>query len=243
MYEQNTKEDAAKTEKEGWLFVGLFVLIGLWSCARSLQINQQTRTTSRCKLQSEYGNSSSAWYMDGWGGFQKELYQGEIKRGGTHQPLYSTWVWGFMLRQDAGGQYLSDKEIPWKRRRQLGMAVAGYIPTASFLTKIGKMQSAGCQLCKIAREARGESTEGLADETHDHGTSTVQAAKEWQRQLRLPTTPSGGTYMIACMLHKSQVASSILSRLTKKVTWACCGDEKSFKESVTRKSWRRRHRI
>jgi len=29
MYEQNTKEDAAKTEKEGWLFVGLFVLIGL----------------------------------------------------------------------------------------------------------------------------------------------------------------------------------------------------------------------
>jgi len=45
------------------------------------------------------------------------------------------------------------------------MAVAGNTPTASFLTKIGKIQSAGCRLCRIAREARGESTEGLADET------------------------------------------------------------------------------
>ena len=35
-------------------------------------------------------------------------------------------------------------------------------------------------------------------------TSTVQAAKGRQRQLRLPTTPSGGTCMTACMLHKSQ---------------------------------------
>jgi len=49
-------------------------------------------------------------------------------------------------------------------------------------------------------------------------TSTVQASKEWQQQLRLPTTPSGGTCMTACTLHKSQKASSSLSRLTKKVT-------------------------
>jgi len=31
-----------------------------------------------------------------------------------------------------------------------------------------KMQSAGCRLCRIAREARGESTDGLAAETHGH---------------------------------------------------------------------------
>jgi len=49
-------------------------------------------------------------------------------------------------------------------------------------------------------------------------TSTVQAGKEWQQQLRLPTTPSGGICMTACTLHKSQRASSSLSRLTKKVT-------------------------
>jgi len=37
------------------------------------------------------------------------------------------------------------------------MAVAGITPTAGFLTKIGKMQSAGCRLCRIAREDRNES--------------------------------------------------------------------------------------
>jgi len=77
-----------------------------------------------------------------------------------------------MLRQDAGrfmlGKYLSDKKIPWQRRRRLGMAVAGNTPTARFLTKIGKMQSAGCRLCRIVREARGQSTDGLADEAHGH---------------------------------------------------------------------------
>jgi len=48
------------------------------------------------------------------------------------------------------------------------MAVAGNTLTASFLTKIRNMQSTGCRLCTIAREARGESTDGLADETHGH---------------------------------------------------------------------------
>ena len=48
------------------------------------------------------------------------------------------------------------------------MAVAENTPTASFLTKIGKMQSAGCRLCRIAREARGKSTDGLAAEAHGH---------------------------------------------------------------------------
>jgi len=66
------------------------------------------------------------------------------------------------------GKYPSDKKIPWQRRRRLGIAVAGNTPTASFLTKIGKMQSAGCRLCRIAREGRSESTDGLADETHGH---------------------------------------------------------------------------
>jgi len=40
------------------------------------------------------------------------------KRGGIHQPLYSTWVADFILRQDAGrfmmGEYLSDKKIHYE---------------------------------------------------------------------------------------------------------------------------------
>ena len=49
--------------------------------ARSLKTNQQTKTTSRCKLWPEYGNGSMAWYMDGWREFQKALYQGEGNPG------------------------------------------------------------------------------------------------------------------------------------------------------------------
>ena len=48
------------------------------------------------------------------------------------------------------------------------MAVAGNTPTASFLTKIGKMQSAGCRLCRRAQEVRGESTDNVAVETYSH---------------------------------------------------------------------------
>jgi len=159
--------------------------------------------------------------------FKKTCVKEKKKRGDIHQPFYVTWVADFMLRQDAGelmsGKCLSDKKVPWQRRRRLGMAVAGNTPTASILTKIGRMQSEGCRLCRIAREAR---VRALKVWWMKHKvTSTVQAAKKWQQQLRLPTTPSGGTCMTACTLHKSQRASSSLSRLTKKVI---CGDDKSF---------------
>jgi len=66
------------------------------------------------------------------------------------------------------GKYLCEKQIPLKRRRRLGMAVTRITPIGSFLTKIGKIQSAGCRLCGIAREARGNSTDILAAETHGH---------------------------------------------------------------------------
>jgi len=69
------------------------------------------------------------------------------------------------------GKDLSDKKNPLRRRKRLGMAVAGNTPIFCFITKIGKMQAAGCRLCRIAGEARGESTDGLAAETHGHNDS------------------------------------------------------------------------
>jgi len=54
-------------------------------------------------------------------GFKKTCIKEKKKRGGIHQPFYGTWVADSMLRQDAGrfmlGKYLSDKNIPWQRRR------------------------------------------------------------------------------------------------------------------------------
>ena len=51
------------------------------------------------------------------------------------------------------------------------MAVAGITPKASQLTRIDKMQSVGCRLCRIAQEARGESTDGLVVESYGHMNS------------------------------------------------------------------------
>jgi len=91
--------------------------------------------------------------------FKKSCIREEKKRGDIHQPFYGTWVAGFMLRQDAGrfmlGDYLSDKKIPWWRRRRLGMAVAALAntPTANFQTKIGKMHLAGGSA--VQNSARG----------------------------------------------------------------------------------------
>jgi len=68
------------------------------------------------------------------------------------------------------GKHLNDKKNPMEAKETIvvGGAVAGRTPTASFLTKIGKMQSTGWRLCRIAQEARGESTDGLAAETHGY---------------------------------------------------------------------------
>jgi len=105
-------------------------------------------------------------------GFKKTCIKEKKERGEIHQPFHGTCVADFMLRQDAGRfmleKYLSEQKIPWRQMRRLGMVVAEITTTASFLTKIRKMQSAGCRLCRKAREARGESTDGLADETYGH---------------------------------------------------------------------------
>ena len=71
-------------------------------------------------------------------------------------------------RKVYAGEVSEWQKIPWKRRRRFGMTVAWNMPTSIFLTKIGKMKSAVCRLCRIAQVARGESTDGLAAETQGH---------------------------------------------------------------------------
>ena len=55
---------------------------------------------------------------------------------------------GFMLKK-----CLSDKKKFMAAKETIGDGGGRNTPTASFLTKIGKMQSAVCRLCNIAREA------------------------------------------------------------------------------------------
>ena len=85
--------------------------------------------------------------------FQNTCIKEKDERGGRHQLFYGILVADCMLRQDARrfmlGKYLSNKEIPWNRRRLLGMAVAENTPKASQLTKTGKAFSASSSLLQI----------------------------------------------------------------------------------------------
>ena len=91
----------------------------------------------------------------------KKTCSKEKKKRGIHQPLYGTWVADFTLRQDAGrfmlGKYLSDKKIsdknPMAAKETIGDGRGRKYANSQFLTKISKMQSSGCLLCKIAQQA------------------------------------------------------------------------------------------
>jgi len=189
-------------------------VIGSWK-----QISKQRQQVNVIYDPSMVTTSQYGTWMDEEG-FKKTCIREKEKRGGIHQPFYGTWVADFMPRQDVGrfmlGKYLSDKKIPWRPRRQLGMTVAENTPTASFLTKISKMQSTGRWLCRIARGARGEKTDGLADETHGHINS---AGCEEMSTTVTSVHHSIWRHLYDSMtLHQSQKTSSILSRLTKRVT-------------------------
>jgi len=140
-------------------------LTGAWK-----QISKQRRRVFASYAPSMVTALQHGTWMDGEG-LKKKLYQGQEKK--VRHPPASLRYMGSRLHAETGcrkvfvlGMYLSDQKIPWQRRRQSRMAVAGNTQTASFLTKIGKMQSAGCRLCRIALEVRDESTDGLAAETH-----------------------------------------------------------------------------
>jgi len=90
--------------------------------------------------------------------WMRRVSKGLVSRRRTkREASNSLYTVHFKLRQDAErfmlGKYLGDKEIPWQRRRRLGMAVAGNTPTASFLIKIGNIQPAGC--AELDDSARG----------------------------------------------------------------------------------------
>ena len=57
--------------------------------------------------------------------FEKTCVRKRRADKNIQQPLFGTWVADFMLRPDEGrfdlGKFLSNKKIPWKRRRRLGM--------------------------------------------------------------------------------------------------------------------------
>jgi len=80
-----------------------------------LETDQKIKTTSRCKLWSAYGNGSTAWYMDGWGGFQEDLYQGEEQKG-RHTPAFLRYM-GSRLHAETGCKKVHVAEVSeWQKK-------------------------------------------------------------------------------------------------------------------------------
>ena len=104
------------------------------------------------------------------------ISQNVCKKEKSWQKHPATTIWnvgcGFLAKARWGEvrprKNLSNKQIPQKHRRQLKIAAAGITPTGSWLKNINKLSTEGCRLCKRAREARGESTQELPNETHGH---------------------------------------------------------------------------
>jgi len=88
-----------------------------------------------------------------------------------------------------------------------------------------KMQSAECRQCRIAREARGESTDGLADETHGRINSAGCEG--------MATTVTAAHHSIWRHLHDSMHAAQKPNSMLKFVTLD--------KESNMSTLWRREH--
>jgi len=121
------------------------------------------------------------------------------------------------------GKYLSDKQIPWHRRRRLGMVVAGKYANNQFSDQNRQNATAECLLCRTAREARGESTDSQAAETHGHINS---AGCEGMATIVTAAHHSIWRYVYDCM-HAAAKPKSKLKFITLD------------KESNTSTLWRR----
>ena len=103
-----------------------------------------------------------------WG---KECFE-DLEGRNMGKSVTNTWCTDFLIRDRVGreemGRWLRNKAVPWKRRRRLIQVVTGTFPCGNWLHKIGRRESAGCALCKIALGRRGMSTQALPPESIGH---------------------------------------------------------------------------
>ena len=121
------------------------------------------------------------------------------------------------------------------------MAIAGVTPTGSWLKKISKLPTAGCRLCKRAREARGQSTQELPNETHGHINSAgCEGMAEAVTAAHHP--PSGDICLTVFMLQRRKNACSSSSRSTKKAIRERFGKGRNLLTCAASSRCRKRHR-
>ena len=104
-----------------------------------------------------------------------------IKRGDNGMPSTTTWGAGFLLRKgqsrEALGKWLTNRAVPWKRRRRTLQVITRTCPRGKWLHKIKKRPTRECERCRKACMASGK-TSAVPDETVGHIQSVQCASQE-----------------------------------------------------------------
>jgi hypothetical protein len=81
--------------------------------------------------------------------------RGPPGQGQGNTPATSSWAVDFLTRRGESRKaihtWLTDRKIPWQRRRRLIQVMANCFPTGSYLALIGQRKSAHCELCQRLR--------------------------------------------------------------------------------------------
>ena len=104
-----------------------------------------------------------------------------LKRGDDGMPSTTTWAAGFLLRKgqsrEALGKWLTNRAVPWKRRRRTLQVITGTFPCGKWLHKIKKRPTSECERCKKAWMVAGK-TGVVPDETVGHIQSVQCVSQE-----------------------------------------------------------------
>ena len=112
--------------------------------------------------------SKSGRFKDeqGWG---KKCFE-DLDQRRMGRPSTRTWSTDFLLREGSSreeiGKWMTNKAIPWRRRRRMLQVVTGTFPCGQQMMKYGYKRTATCTLCQKAHAESGSSwTDELPKET------------------------------------------------------------------------------
>jgi hypothetical protein len=99
-----------------------------------------------------------------------------IRRGDSGLPSTTTWAAAFLLRKgqssEALGKWLTNRAVPWKRRRRTLQVITITFPCGKWLHRIKKGPTSECKRCRKAWMAAGK-TGAVPDETVGHIQSVL----------------------------------------------------------------------
>jgi ribonuclease HI len=170
---RSTREKATRRWRELHFERSCQARPGMRMCPQEwMQPTEEGLMELRCGVRSGDIMSSERW---------SERCDEAIKQGDSGSPSTTTWSAGFLLRKgqsrEALGKWLTNRAVPWKRRRRTLQVITGTFPCGKWLHKIGKRPTSECERCRKAWTAAGK-TGAVPDETVGHIQSVQCVSQE-----------------------------------------------------------------